>query len=88
VAEVSLAIRHPVSFHPQLRGGQDLHHWLVTTGFDLLPPQWLSHYLGGRWVIDTGKYQHAWTPASWAAAPCSPRSAAPRRLAARNTREG
>ena len=59
VAEPTLATRHPVNFHPQSRGGQDLHHWLVTTGFDLLPPQWLSRYLPGRWVIDTGKYRHA-----------------------------
>ena len=59
VATVTLATRHPVTFHPQRRGGQDLHHWLVTSGFDLLPPQWLSHYLGDRWVVDTGKYRHA-----------------------------
>lgn len=59
VATVTLATRHPVNFHPQCRGGQDLHHWLVTSGFDLLPPQWLSHYLGDRWVVDTGKYRHA-----------------------------
>ena len=59
VARTTLATRHPVNFHPQLRGGQDLHHWLVTTGFDLLPPQWLGHYLPSRWVIDTGKYRHA-----------------------------
>jgi putative flavoprotein involved in K+ transport len=59
VATVTLATRHPVNFHPQWRGGQDLHHWLVTTGFDLLPPQWLSHYLGDRWVLDPGKYRHA-----------------------------
>ena len=59
VATVTLATRHPVTFHPQCRGGQDLHHWLVTSGFDLLPPEWLSHYLGDRWVVDTGKYRHA-----------------------------
>jgi putative flavoprotein involved in K+ transport len=59
VATVTLATRHPVNFHPQQRGGKDLHHWLVTTGFDLLPPQWLHHYLGERWVLDTGKYRHA-----------------------------
>ena len=59
VATVTLATRHPVTFHPQRRGGQDLHHWLVTSGFDLLPPQWLSHYLSDRWVVDTGKYRHA-----------------------------
>ena len=59
VATVTLATRHPVNFHPQRRGGQDLHYWLVTSGFDLLPPQWLDHYLGDRWVVDTGKYRHA-----------------------------
>ena len=59
VATVTLATRHPVNFHPQRRGGQDLHYWLVTSRFDLLPPQWLDHYLGDRWVIDTGKYRHA-----------------------------
>jgi putative flavoprotein involved in K+ transport len=59
VATVTLATRHPVNFHPQRRGGHDLHHWLVSTGFDLLPPEWLRHYLGDRWVVDTGKYRHA-----------------------------
>ncbi len=23
------------------------------------PRKWLRHYLSGRWVVDTGKYQHA-----------------------------
>ena len=59
VATVTLATRHPVTFMPQRRDGQDLHYWLKTTGFDLLPPEWLPHYLSGRWVVDTGKYQHA-----------------------------
>jgi putative flavoprotein involved in K+ transport len=59
VATVTLATRSPVNFVPQCRGGQDLHYWLKTTGFDLLPPEWLRHYLGGRAVLDTGKYQHA-----------------------------
>jgi putative flavoprotein involved in K+ transport len=59
VATVTLATRHPVTFHPQHRGGRDLHHWLVTSGFDLLPPEWLRHYLGDHWVVDTGKYRHA-----------------------------
>lgn len=59
VATVTLASRHPITFHPQRSGGQDLHHWLATSGFDLLPPEWLSHYLDGRWVVDAGKYQHA-----------------------------
>jgi len=59
VATVTLATRHPVTFHPQCRGGQDLHYWLEASGFDLLPPEWLRHYLGDRWVVDTGKYRHA-----------------------------
>jgi putative flavoprotein involved in K+ transport len=59
VATVTLATRHPVTFMPQRREGQDLHYWLKATGFDLLPPEWLRHYLRGRWVVDTGKYQHA-----------------------------
>jgi putative flavoprotein involved in K+ transport len=59
VATVSLATRHPVIFVPQCRGGKDVHYWLKTTGFDLLPPEWLRRYFGGRTVDDTGKYQHA-----------------------------
>jgi putative flavoprotein involved in K+ transport len=59
VATVTLATRNPVMFLPQRRDGRDLHHWLVTTGFDVLPPEWLFHYGGGRTVLDTGKYQHA-----------------------------
>jgi putative flavoprotein involved in K+ transport len=59
VATVTLATRHPVTFRPQCRDGQDMHYWLQATGFDLLPPQWLRHYLGDRWVVDTGKYQYA-----------------------------
>jgi putative flavoprotein involved in K+ transport len=59
VATVTLATRYPVTFHPQCRGGRDLHYWLVTSGFDLFPPEWLRHYLGDRWVVDTGKYRHA-----------------------------
>jgi putative flavoprotein involved in K+ transport len=59
VATVTLATRHPLTFHPQCRDGQDLHYWLVASGFDLLPPKWLSRYLGDHWVVDTGKYRHA-----------------------------
>jgi putative flavoprotein involved in K+ transport len=59
VATVSLATRHPVIFVPQCRDGKDVHYWLQATGFDLLPPEWLPHYFGGRTVDDTGKYQHA-----------------------------
>jgi putative flavoprotein involved in K+ transport len=59
VATVTLATLHPVTFHPQRRGGLDLHYWLETSGFDLLPPEWLRHCLGDHWVVDTGKYRHA-----------------------------
>ena len=59
VATVSVATRHPIIFVPQCRGGKDVHYWLKTTGFDLLPPEWLRRYFGGRTVDDTGKYQHA-----------------------------
>jgi len=59
VATVSLATRHPIIFVPQCRGGKDVHYWLQATGFDLLPPEWLRRYFGGRPVDDTGKYQHA-----------------------------
>jgi len=59
VATVSLATRHPVIFVPQCRGGRDVHYWLQVSGFDLLPPDWLRRYFGGRTVDDTGKYQHA-----------------------------
>jgi len=53
VATVTLATRHPVTFHPQCRGGRDLHHWLVTSGLDLFPPRWLDHYLGPLGALDT-----------------------------------
>jgi len=59
VATVSLATRHPVNFVPQCRDGKDVHYWYQATGFDLLPPEWLRHYLGASTVDDTGKYQHA-----------------------------
>ncbi|MDO0909752.1 hypothetical protein QQM39_02405 [Streptomyces sp. DT2A-34] len=47
----------PVRFLPQLRDGKDLHHWLTTTGFDHLPPEWLIHFVGGTLVLDTGLYE-------------------------------
>lgn len=59
VATVSLATRQPIVFVPQCRDGKDVHYWLKTTGFDLLPPEWLRRYFSGRTVDDTGRYQHA-----------------------------
>ncbi|GAB2883051.1 ArsO family NAD(P)H-dependent flavin-containing monooxygenase [Streptomyces deserti] len=59
VADVSLATRAPLRFLPQLREGKDLHHWLTSTGFDTLPPEWLVRYVGGTLVLDPGIYQSA-----------------------------
>ena len=59
VATVTLATHQPVAFLRQRRDGQDVHHWLVTTGFDQLPPEWLIRYVGGTLVMDTGDYQAA-----------------------------
>jgi putative flavoprotein involved in K+ transport len=59
LVQVATVTRHRVTFTPQCRGGRDLYYWLTAIGFDLLPPEWLRHYLGGRTVLDTGKYQHA-----------------------------
>lgn len=59
VAHVTLASRHPIRFLPQLRDGEDIHHWLTSTGFDHLPPEWLVHFVGGTLVLDGGQYQDA-----------------------------
>ncbi|MBF6072714.1 NAD(P)/FAD-dependent oxidoreductase [Nocardia farcinica] len=60
-ATVTLATHNPINFLPQHRDGHDIHHWLVSTGFDQLPPEWLIRYVGGTLVMDTGDYQHALT---------------------------
>jgi putative flavoprotein involved in K+ transport len=58
-AEVTLATRAPLHFLPQRREGKDLHHWLTGTGFDDLPGEWLIHFVGGTFVLDTGVYESA-----------------------------
>ncbi|MFF3227061.1 flavin-containing monooxygenase [Nocardia suismassiliense] len=58
-ATVTLATHRPITFLPQRRDGHDIHHWLVGTGFDRLPPEWLIRYVGGTLVMDTGDYQQA-----------------------------
>ncbi|WP_207930908.1 NAD(P)-binding domain-containing protein [Streptomyces sp. 8K308] len=58
-ASVTLASRAPVHFLPQRSRGQDVHHWAVTSGFDLLPPAWLVHLAPGRLVNDDGRYSKA-----------------------------
>ncbi|MUL44296.1 NAD(P)/FAD-dependent oxidoreductase [Streptomonospora sp. PA3] len=58
-ASATLATRAPIRFLQQRRNGRDLHDWLVTTGFDHLPPEWLIHYVGGTLVMETGDYENA-----------------------------
>ncbi|EST33446.1 hypothetical protein N566_19365 [Streptomycetaceae bacterium MP113-05] len=65
VATVTLATRAPLRFLPQVRNGRDLHHWLTTTGFDHLPPAWLTQVVPGTLVLDPGTYQGALTAGAW-----------------------
>lgn len=58
-ARVSLAVRSPVQFVPQVRGGRDLHYWLHLLKLDLLPPSVLARLIKGTPVFDTGLYQAA-----------------------------
>jgi len=59
VAKVTLAVRRPVQFVPQVRGGRDMHYWLHTLKLDLLPPSVLSRLVRGTLVFDTGLYGNA-----------------------------
>ncbi|MEO3827018.1 NAD(P)/FAD-dependent oxidoreductase [Actinomadura sp. B10D3] len=59
VASVTIATLQPISFMHQRIGGQDLHHWLETSGFDLLSGPWLGHLVPGPLVLDTGDYNNA-----------------------------
>ncbi|WP_435769492.1 flavin-containing monooxygenase [Nocardioides sp. SYSU DS0651] len=59
VAETTLAVRSPVQFTAQVRGGRDIHYWLDRLQLDRLPPAVLSRLLTGTLVIDTGRYQAA-----------------------------
>ncbi|WBB58157.1 NAD(P)/FAD-dependent oxidoreductase [Streptomyces sp. WMMC500] len=58
-AAVTLATRAPVAFLPRRSRGRDVHHWSVTSGFDLLPPAWLAAVVPGRLVNDAGDYRRA-----------------------------
>jgi putative flavoprotein involved in K+ transport len=53
LATVTLATRHPLRFMPQRLGGQDVHYWLRETGFDALPPEWLSKITHGSVITDS-----------------------------------
>lgn len=59
LARVTLAVRTPVQFVPQVRGGRDMHYWLHTLRLDLLPPSVLSRLIRGTPVFDTGIYSAA-----------------------------
>lgn len=59
VASTTLASRAPIQFLPQQVDGQDLHHWLTTTGFDHLPLEWLARVVPGTLVVDTGDYRRS-----------------------------
>ncbi|MGW1345640.1 flavin-containing monooxygenase [Kribbella sp. NPDC002412] len=58
-AKVTLAVRRPIQFVPQVRGGRDLHFWLHRLRLDLLPPSVLSRLVRGTLVLDTGIYADA-----------------------------
>lgn len=59
LAKVTLAVRRPVQFVPQVRGGRDMHYWLHALRLDLLPPSVLSKLIRGTLVFDTGIYSDA-----------------------------
>ncbi len=53
LADVTLAVRHPLRFIPQRIAGKDVHYWLRETGFDSLPAAWLSKISGGSLITDS-----------------------------------
>lgn len=57
VADVTLAVRHPLQFIPQRIGGKDVHYWLRETGFDSLPVEWLSSITSGSVITDSVGFQ-------------------------------
>lgn len=59
VADTTLAVRSPVQFMPQIRGGRDTHYWLDKLKLDLLPPAVLARLITGTPVLDTGDYRTA-----------------------------
>ena len=57
LADVTLAVRHPLRFIPQRIAGKDVHYWLRETGFDSLPAPWLSKISGGSLITDSVGFQ-------------------------------
>jgi putative flavoprotein involved in K+ transport len=53
VADVTIAARHPLRFIPQRIAGHDVRYWLRETGFDSLPPAWLSKIGEGSLITDS-----------------------------------
>ena len=74
VATTTLAVRTPVQFVPQIRGGRDMHYWPHTLRLDLLPPAVLCRTIRGTPVFDTGIYRLRWNPADRSSGRCSPHS--------------
>jgi putative flavoprotein involved in K+ transport len=57
VAQISIATRKPISFHPQRILGKDVHFWLTVSGLDRFS---LAKGLATKVsVLDTGRYQEA-----------------------------
>lgn len=56
---VTLFLRHPLRFLPQRLLGQDIHRWLIGSGFDWLPfGAWFGVAPGER-ILDPGIYRAA-----------------------------
>lgn len=65
VADVTLAVRSPIRFWPQRRGGHDMHYWYRKLGIDLLPPAVLARLVKTKPVFDTGDYQAGLETGRW-----------------------
>ncbi|MFB9990811.1 flavin-containing monooxygenase [Deinococcus oregonensis] len=59
VAQVTLAVRHPVAFFPQRPLGRDVHDWISWLKVDQLPLGALGRLPSPRTVFDHGAYQRA-----------------------------
>jgi len=57
LADVTLAVRHPLRFIPQRIDGKDVHYWLRETGFDSVPAAWLSKISEGSLITDSVGFQ-------------------------------
>jgi putative flavoprotein involved in K+ transport len=69
VADVTLAVRSPIRFWPQRRGGHDMHYWFRKLGVDLLPPAVLSRIVRAKPVFDTGDYRAGLASGRWTERP-------------------